>query len=174
MEFLGDSILSLVVSEYLYEKNPNKNEGYLSRKRSEIVTRKNLNKIGEKIIPKTEIKHKLEFLSENIFGNILEAIIAAIYLDKGYEQSRVFIENKIIFNSTNSEIKDDFKSKILEWSQKKGKIIHFKTIQQKGPDHKKQYLIQLLIDKEIISESWGLSKKSAEQKVSEIAYKSVC
>lgn len=174
MEFLGDSILNLVVSEYLYEKNPNKNEGYLSRKRSEIVTRKNLNKIGEKIIPKTAIKHKLEFLSENIFGNILEALIAAIYLDKGYEQSRIFIENKIIFNSTSAEIKSDFKSKILEWSKKNDKIIQFKTVHQKGPDHKKQYLIQLLINKEIISESWGLSKKSAEQKVSEIAYKSVC
>ncbi|MBT5858240.1 MAG: ribonuclease III, partial [Flavobacteriales bacterium] len=96
LEFLGDAILNTVVSEHLFLKHSKEDEGYFSKKRSLIIGRKNLNKIGRNIIPLSEIKHKLKSVSDNIFGNILESIIGAIYLDLGYNESKKFIFNQII------------------------------------------------------------------------------
>ena len=173
LEFLGDAILNSVVSEQLFENKKYKNEGELSKKRAEIVSRKNLNSIGKKIIKETSIKHNLGFLSENIYGNILEALIAAIYLDKGYKQSKIFIDKNIVSMTSLNKKTTNYKSKILEWCQKNGDTIEFKKLKQKGPDHKKQHFIQILINNKTIAEGWGNNIKSAEQKISEIAYKSV-
>ncbi|MBT5859370.1 MAG: ribonuclease III, partial [Flavobacteriales bacterium] len=120
----------------------------------------------------SEIKHKLKSVSDNIFGNILESIIGAIYLDLGYNESKKFIFNQIIEKSNFSE-DINYKSKILEWCQKKNKKIKFVNSKQKGPDHKKEYFIELYIQEKKISESWGNTIKSAEQKSAEIAIKIV-
>jgi len=145
----------------------------LSKKRATIVGRVNLNRIGKETLPKELIKHNLKNISDNIYGNILESIIGAIYLDLGYNSSKVFIENQIITKTNIEESDFNYKSKILEWSQKNNKQIKFININQKGPDHKKEYLIQLVIDGKKISESWGATIKSAEQKSAEIAIKIV-
>lgn len=131
-----------------------------------------MNKIGRNIIPTSEIKHKLKSVSDNVYGNILESIIGAIYLDLGYNESKKFIFNKIIEKSNFSE-DINYKSKILEWCQKKNKKIKFVNSKQKGPDHKKEYFIELYIQEKKISESWGNTIKSAEQKSAEIAIKIV-
>tara|TARA_B000000532_G_scaffold244230_1_gene243265 strand:+ start:7058 stop:7573 length:516 start_codon:yes stop_codon:yes gene_type:complete len=168
---LGDAVLNTVVSECLYISSPQNNEGSLSQKRSVIVGRDNLNKIGEKLIPKELIKHKLKTISKNIYGNILESLIAAIYLDLGYKKTRVFIEKNILTDKEVNLKHYNYKSKILEWSQKNQKKIRFVNSKQAGPDHQKQYLVHLYIDKVKISESWGKTKKSAEQRASKIAIK---
>jgi ribonuclease-3 len=173
LEFLGDSILNSVVSESLFLNYTQKNEGTLSKKRSIIVARKNLNKIGKNILPKDQIQHNLHRITPNIYGNILESIIGAIYLDLGYNNTKEFIVTHIIKNTKSDKSENDYKSKILEWSQQNNKQIKFVNINQKGPDHKKEYLIQLFVNEKKISEAWGGTIKSAEQKSSEIAYKIV-
>lgn len=169
MEFLGDAILNMVVSECLFLENKNIKEGDLSKKRSVIVGRKNLNKIGKELIPDKHIKHNLKSLSENIYGNVLESLIGAIYLDLGYKTSKMFIKKFIIPQQNIDLLEHNYKSKILEWSQKNKKEIKFINTKQKGPDHQKQYLIELHINGDKISESWGKTIKSAEQKSSKIA-----
>ena len=173
LEFLGDSILSSIISEHLFLNYTQKDEGYLSKKRSVIVARKNLNKIGKETLPKEQIQHKLHTITPNIYGNILEAIVGAIYLDLGYNKTKEFTVTHIIKKTKSDKSENDYKSKILEWSQKNNKQIKFININQKGPDHKKEYLIQLFVNEKNISEAWGKTIKSAEQKSSEIAYKIV-
>ena len=99
LEFLGDSILNSIVSEYLFLNHTQKDEGDLSKKRSVIVGRKNLNKIGKEILSKKHIQHNLHTITPNIYGNILEAIIGAVYLDSGHDKTKDFIENQIIKNT---------------------------------------------------------------------------
>lgn len=169
LEFLGDSILNTIVSEHLYIKENNKNEGFFSKKRSSIVQRKNLNKIGKKIIPKKVIRHKLHTISENIYGNILEAIIGAIHIDLGYKKCKEFVKTNILIKEKKYNKEQNYKSKLLEWSQKNNKKIEF-IKQQKGPDHKKEHFVKLYIGGKEISEAWGRTIKSAEQKTSQIAY----
>ena len=84
-------------SEYLYISFPQINEGELSQKRSVIVSRDNLNNIGKKLIPKELIKHKLKTVSKKIYGNILESLIGAIYLDLGYKKQKIFIEKNVFW-----------------------------------------------------------------------------
>ena len=170
MEFLGDSVLNTIVSEYLYRKYKSKDEGFFSKSRSNIVGRKNLNKIGKQIIPKKLINHNLKIISDNIYGNILESIIGAIYLDLGHQKSKEFVIKNILTKTRIQPEKTNYKSKILEWSQKNNKKIEFINNKQKGPDHNKEYFIQLLINGEETSKSWGKTIKSAEQKSAEIAY----
>tara|TARA_B100001540_G_C15815897_1_gene647378 strand:- start:3025 stop:3717 length:693 start_codon:yes stop_codon:yes gene_type:complete len=168
LEFLGDSILNMTVSEYLFLEHKNIEEGELSKKRSIIIGRKNLNKIGKELILENLIKHNLKSLSKNIYGNVLESLIGAIYLDLGYKTSQTFIK-KFIIPPRNTDLFDhNYKSKILEWSQKNKKQIKFVNTKQKGPDHQKQYLIELHINGDKVSESWGKTIKSAEQKSSKI------
>ena len=173
LEFLGDSILNSVVSEHLFLNHKKKDEGSLSKERSVIVARKNLNRIGKDILPKEQIQHRLQVITPNIFGNILESIVGAVYLDLGYNRTKEFIETHIIKNTKSEKSENDYKSKILEWSQQNNKKIKFVNIDQKGPDHKKEYLIHLYINEKNISKAWGKTIKSAEQKSSEIAYKTV-
>lgn len=169
LEFLGDAILNMIVSECLFLEQKNKEEGELSKKRAIIVGRKNLNKIGKKLIPDNLIKHNLKTLSENVYGNVLESLIAAIYLDLGHKTSQTFIK-KFIMPPQNSDLFDqNHKSKILEWSQKNHQHIKFVNTKQKGPDHQKQYLVELHINGYKVSEAWGKTIKSAEQKSSKIA-----
>lgn len=169
LEFLGDAILNMVVSECFFLENKNIEEGELSKKRAIIVGRKNLNKIGKELIPDNHIKHNLKSLSENIYGNVLESLIGAIYLDLGYKTSQTFIKQFIIPQQNIDLFDHNYKSKILEWSQKNKKQIKFVNSKQKGPDHQKQYLIELHINGDKVSESWGKTIKSAEQKSSKIA-----
>ena len=170
---MGDAILNTVVSEYLYTTSPENNEGGLSQKRSVIVGRENLNKIGEKIIPKELVEHKLRPISKNVYGNILESLIGAIYLDLGYNKAKLFIEKNLLIDREVNLKNHNHKSRILEWSQKNNKKTRFVNSKQIGPDHKKQYLVELYIQNNKVSESWGETIKSAEQRASKIAIKFV-
>ena len=88
LEFLGDAVLNCIVSEHLFKKHKNQDQGFFSKTKSNIVARKNLNEIGKKIIPTKQIKHNLKTIPRNIYGNVLEAIIGAIYLDLGHQKSK--------------------------------------------------------------------------------------
>ena len=164
LEFLGDAILSLIVAELLFIENPNLEEGFLSKKRATIVRRKHLNLVGKKIIPKKKIKTSLKNIPINIFGNTLEAIIGAIYLDKGIKQTRIFIKKNIYNSEFLTQLTDvDFKSKLLNYSQKEKIKLEYKIEDQYGLEHQKEFLVSVLLNGKKISESIAGTKREAEQ-----------
>ncbi len=146
----------------------------MSKKRAIIVGRKHLNLVGKKIIPAQEIKSKLNKIPLNVYGNTLEAIIGAIYIDKGFAKTKRFIQKHIYNSSFLNELTDvDFKSLLLKFSQKKNVNIQYKLEKQEGPDHKKEFLIAIYLNDNKIAAAKGSSKKDAEQKAAKKAYKIV-
>jgi ribonuclease-3 len=155
-------------------ENKNKEEGFLSQKRAIIVGRKHLNLVGKKIIPPSKIKSNLKKMPINVYGNTLEAIIGAIYLDKGIIQARVFIKKHIYKSEFLEELSDpDYKSKLLKYSQKEKIKITYKVEKQKGPDHNKEFLVAVWVGNKKIAEAKANSKKEAEQNAAKKAIKIV-
>ena len=146
----------------------------MSQKRAIIVGRKHLNQVGKKMIPAHEIKTKLEKIPLSVYGNTLEAILGAIYIDKGFDKTKRFVQ-KYIYNSEflNKLSDTDFKTKILKYSQKENINLEYRVEKQEGPDHKKIFLIAIYLNNNKIAEAKGSSKKEAEQKAAKKAYKIV-
>lgn len=171
LEYLGDAILGAVVAEYLFKRYPFKDEGFLTEIRSRIVNRESLNqlcmKIGLSQLVEYDSKRKTSASHKSLYGDAMEAFIGAYFLDKGFKLTRRFIIKKIIKGHFDlDELIDttiNFKSKIIEWSQKESKDLNFDIIGQKGNKHNKQFKAQLKINGELIAEGFGFSKKKAEQ-----------
>lgn len=176
LEFFGDSILDSVITEYLFKKLPEKQEGVLSDIRSKIVCRKSLNQLGEKFQLDQFIQTNLSGkMPKSIYGNTFEALIAAIYMDKGREHCEKFIIKKIIEPSFSLEALEieivSFKKHFINWAQKNTVSYSFKTLFESGESHKKNFTIGLFIEGEIRAESKDLSKKKAEESAAKIACK---
>jgi len=174
LEFLGDSLLNLVVSEELFLEKKLKKEGDLSKKRAFIVSRKNLNEIAEKIILKSKIKSNLKSIPTNIYGNILEALIGAIYIDQGLDTTKKFIKKYIIkvSNYIESEPKN-YKGELMIKAQQKGEKVQYKLLEEKGPDHQKEYIVAVFLANKLLAQDKGTTIKEAEQKAAKKALKSV-
>jgi ribonuclease III len=174
LEFLGDSILSSIVAELLFLENPKKEEGFLSQKKATIISRKHLNLVGRKIILESKIKSYLNPLPLSVFGNILEAIVGAIYIDKGMKQARIFVLKNIYNSEFLEELSDiDFKSKLLKYSQKERVEIEYKVEKQQGLDHQKEFLVAVFLNGKKITEAMSSSKKEAEQMAAKKAINSL-
>ena len=169
LEYLGDAILGAAVADFLFKKFPYKNEGFLTEIRSRIVNRESLNLLARKIGIGTIVQfdQKNIQLQQVILGNTLEAIVGAVYLDKGYRQCKKFVVTKLI--APNFDLDElvnsnsNFKSKLIEWSQREGKEVRFDIVSvQKGKLHK-EFTAQVFVDNEAIGTGYGNSKKKAEQ-----------
>jgi len=158
----------------LYLENPRKEEGFLSQQRATIVGRKHLNLVGKEIFSDSNIKNKLKIIPKNVYGNTLESLIGAIYIDKGIKQAQKFII-KHIYNSKFIEgLSDtDYKSKLLKQSQKAKVKIGYRVLKREGPDHKQEFLVALYIGGVKKADAKGPSIKEAEQKAAKKAYNSV-
>lgn len=173
LEFLGDAVLELVVTEYLFGKYPDSNEGDLTAYRASLVNAITLSEAAQKIgvndyllLSKGEAKDTGK-ARQYILANTMEAIIGAIYLDQGYELSKYFI-SKNIFHLIDKIIEEkswiDAKSKFQEKAQEKASTTPvYKTIKEEGPDHDKKFTIGVYLEKELIAEGAGQSKQEAEQ-----------
>ena len=173
LEFLGDSVISAIVSEYLFEKFPDKDEGYLTQMRSKIVSRKSLNSLGEKIGLEPLVKYlKGNFPYKSLLGNVFEALFGAIYLDKGYKKAKeVFIERILehYIDLENLEANNiDYKSQLLIYCQKNKLSLEFKTIKEESAKGSIQFTMGAFINGELKGQSTDLSKRSAEQAAAEI------
>lgn len=176
LEYLGDSVLSTVVASYLFQKLSNANEGELSRMKAKIVSRGSLNKIGGKmkLIDLLFCAENKENFGEDIHGNILESLIGAVFVDKGYLFSRKIIEIIILkpyvqLNTlTNSIV--SFKSNLLEWSQKNKKNIVFETLEETRNERYINFYCNLYIDNILIVKVRDVSKKKTEEKASKQAF----
>jgi ribonuclease III len=173
LEFLGDAILDSIVSTYLFNKFPFKDEGFLTQLRSRLVRRKTLNDLGYKIGLKELIESKLNRESKTIYGDALEALIGAIYLDKGYLMAESFVLNKLIATHINMEeviiTETDFKSRVLEWAQKNKKELTY-SITEQEENKSKLFSAELLIEGTIKGKGTAISKKRAEQDAAEQFY----
>ena len=177
LEYLGDAVLNLIVAEYLFKKYPFKDEGFLTKIRSKIVSRESLNNLGRKVGLKELINFKnVNEYSKNynsLYGDALEAIIGAVYLDVGFEYCQEYIVKNIIIPYYNfDELVNkthNFKSKILEWSQKEKKLIKFSTKKITLKNNSSQFESILIIENKEISKGFGSNKKSAEKDASRLA-----
>ncbi len=178
LEFVGDAILGAAIADILFDFFPTKNEGKLSKMRSKLVSREALNQLGILLeIPKY-LKHRIgknEFkISNNYIGNAFEALIGAIYLDKGYDFTHQFVLERIIepftdLNELDNKIKD-FKSHVIIWAQKNKRSFEF-IVDRRHPsvEEDERFVARLLIDGEKISEGLGRNKKTAQQHAAKMA-----
>jgi len=169
LEYLGDAILSAVVADHLFKMFPYKDEGFLTEMRSRIVSRAQLNKLSQKLGIDTLITANTE--SNNVYrsmkGDAFEAIIGAMYLDKGYNFTRQIIIEKIIkqhFDLHELENNNtNYKSQIIEWSQREKRPVEFVIVNEVGHGYNKQYVVDVLVDKVSFGKGRDYSIKGAEQ-----------
>jgi len=170
MEFLGDAIISSVVAEYLFKKYPYKGEGFLTEMRSKMVNRQQLNHIAIQMgLKKMTRFNKLDggLKSSQIFGNTLEALVGAIYLDKQYDFTKKWIVEKMIqpylFMDELEQIDINIKNKIIGWALKQGKQIDFVLAEEQLEGRRRLFTINIVIDGEVITSQKGFTKKDASQ-----------
>ncbi len=167
LEFLGDTILNSIVSDYLYKKFPAEKEGFLTKTRSKIVNTKKLAEISMvfNLRQFLVIKTNNELNNNSLCADTLEALIGAIYLDVGYTKTKKFIEKKIINKIVDVDelikTETNHKSNLIELCQKKHRKIRFNTFEQ---DPETNFFVsKVFIDDKETAEGYGLNKKNAEQ-----------
>ncbi len=173
LEFLGDAVLGSVIAHWLYKESPNEQEGYLTQMRSKIVSRKNLNNVGEALGLNRLIVSKVKD-SKDVIGDVFEALIGAIYEDRGYEMTKNFIHKKIIIpfidiDQLENQI-SSYKSFMIEWSQKNKKTLEFVTVEEENAEDGIIFMSSLILDSNIISKGRANSKKKAEEISAKRAY----
>lgn len=176
LEYLGDAILDSVVAELLFKKFPYKGEGFLTEMRSKIVSRAQLNHLSHKLGLNKLINSANDSRSncKSINGDAFEAFVGALYLDKGYTFTRKIIIKRIInihldLDELETQI-INFKSKLVEWGQKEKKEVEFRMVEEIGDGFKKQFLVKIFIDGEVIESGQNFSIKGAEQIAAEKAF----
>lgn len=176
MEFLGDAMLSAVIAAHLYKKVPTGDEGYLTKMRSKIVSREHLNELGRdlNLIQFVDSKVPPQHFGENIHGNIFEALVGAIFLDKGYSFCEKFIYTRVITPYVDIPKLEgkviSYKSLLIEWCQKEKKQFHYEIFDDNGNDGQRYFGVKLSIDSRIIAKARATSKKKAEEIASKRAY----
>ena len=170
LEFLGDAIIGSVVAEYLFKKYPYKGEGFLTEMRSKMVNRQQLNHIAIQMgLRKLTRFNKMDggLKTSQIFGNTLEALVGAIYLDKQYNFTKQWIIQKMIqpylFMDELEQIDINIKNKIIGWALKQGKQIDFILAEEVQEGRRKLFTINVVIDGEVIASQKGFTKKDASQ-----------
>jgi len=179
LEFLGDSVIGTVVADYLFKKFPFKDEGFLTKMRSKMVSRNQHNNIAQKLGLSNfiEANNERKGIPSSINGDAYEALIGAIYLDKGFEFAQKFLLTRIINVHIDMEelvTKEvDFKSKFIEWSQKERKEFRFETSIDGNSSPDKLFTINLIMNEKVIGTAQHFSKKRAEQLAAEVACSSL-
>ena len=176
LEFLGDAMLSAIIAAYLFQEVPSGDEGYLTQMRSKIVSREHLNELGKdldllKFVKSTVAKSKF---GENIHGNVFEALIGAIYLDRGYHYCEKFIQKRVIIpyvDVLKLEGKiTSYKSLFIEWCQKQKKDFKYDVYEDTGKNKVKHFSVKLYLNGKVVSKGRATSKKKAEETASKRAY----
>lgn len=169
LEFLGDAMLGSIIASYLYKKVPKGTEGYLTQMRSKIVGREHLNELGRDLNLLNFVKRNSadKNIGDNIYGNIFEALVGAIYLDRGYNYSRKFIYEKVIVPYVDIAKLEgkvtSYKGLIIEWCQKQKKEYLFDTYEDSGNENIKHFSVKISIDGKFVAKGRATSKKKAEE-----------
>ena len=176
LEYLGDAILSAIVADYLFKRYPYKEEGFLTEMRSKMVNRQQLNDIAVKMgLKKVTVYNKSDssLKVSQIFGNTLEAMVGAIYLDKGYKKTIRWVSERIIiphmFVDDLEILEINQKNKLYGWANKNGKLLEFETINEQIENGRRLFTIGAVINGKIIAEGKAYNKKDASQIASQLA-----
>jgi len=176
LEYLGDAILGGIIADYLFMKYPYKGEGFLTEMRSKMVNRQMLNDIAIKMGLKKMTsfnRHDNSLKSSQIFGNALEALVGAIYVDKGYGATKQWVLKKLIIphlfmdDLENTEINQ--KNKLYSWANKGGRQLEFETLEERIENGRRLFTVAAVVDGEVIAEGRSFNKKDASQIAAQIA-----
>lgn len=176
LEYLGDAILSSIVADYLFKKYPYKGEGFLTEMRSKMVNRSQLNDLALKMgLKKITLYNKFDgsLKGSQIFGNTLEALVGAVYLDKGYRKThRWVLQHMIIPHLYVDDLENidiNLKNKLIGWASKNGKVLTFVTLEEKLESNRRIFTIAAVVDGDEIALGKGFNKKDASQIAAQLA-----
>ena len=176
LEFLGDAMLSAIIATHLYNEVPQGDEGYLTKMRSKIVSREHLNELGRelKLVSYVQSKIPRDNFGNNIYGNLFEALVGAIYLDKGYQYCERFIYDRVILPHVDIEKLEgkviSYKSLLIEWCQKEKNSFDYEVYEDTGNDELRHFSVKLSINDKLVAKARATSKKKAEEKASKRAF----
>ena len=177
LEFLGDAILDAVIGDLLFGNYPDKGEGFLTRMRSKLVSRQQLNTLAKKIQIERVLESNVARSQESsVPGNALEAMIGALFLDRGFDRTRKVVVNLLHTHFDLNEIEKedrDGKSRLLEWGQKRRKKVEFVIREEGGNGRGKHYVAEVRINGDVRGTGQGASKKVAEQDAAQSAFRSM-
>nr|WP_242692277.1 ribonuclease III [Aridibaculum aurantiacum] len=176
LEYLGDAVLSAIVADYLFKKYPYKGEGFLTEMRSKMVNRQQLNDLAIKIgLKKITLYNKFDgsLKGSQIFGNTLEALVGAVYLDKGYKRTQTWVQKHIIiphlYVDDLENIDINLKNKLIGWASKNGRILTFQTLDEKLENSRRVFTVAAVLDGEQLSIGKAFNKKDASQIAAQLA-----
>lgn len=176
LEFLGDAMLGAVIASHLFQEVPEGDEGYLTKMRSKIVSREHLNELGRdlNLINFIESKISKDNFGDNIHGNLFEALVGAIFLDRGYKNCEDFIYRQVIIPYVDIAKLEgkviSYKSLLIEWCQKEKNTFDYDVYEDTGNDHLRHFSVKLSINNKVIAKARATSKKKAEEKASKRAF----
>jgi ribonuclease-3 len=176
LEYLGDAVLSGIVADYLFKRYPYKGEGFLTEMRSKMVNRQQLNDIAVKMgLKKITLYNKFDgsLKSSQIFGNTLEAVVGAIYLDKGYVKTKKWVLKQILIPHMfvdDLELVDiNLKNKLIGWANKNAKVLTFDLAEEKMESGRRVFTINAVLDGEVLAKGKAYNKKDASQIAAQLA-----
>ncbi len=174
LEFLGDAVLSTIIAEYLFSKYPNSDEGFLTKMRSKIVRRNSLDDIADRMGLDILLSfYNTTRLSRSMLGNALEALVGAVYIEKGYAYTRDYVIRRVLRQYLNiqelEQVDDNYKSQLLEWCQRHGHTVEYKLLSRYKCDKRDKFKIGVFVDGKKMGVADDFNKKSAEQLASERA-----
>ena len=178
LEFLGDALLGSIIAEYLFHNYLDMREGDLTKLRSVYVKNSTLAecgtilKINEFLIYGSHAEKNLHIGYESIVSDLVEALIAAIYLDKGFDKAKEFVRTKLlpIMSNFDSKISTNYKSLLLEKCQESTQYQpKYEVISENGPDHNKEFLVSVIVNNQVLASGKGKTKKAAEQEAAKSA-----
>ena len=176
LEYLGDAVLSALVADYLFKRYPYKEEGFLTEMRSKMVNRQQLNEIAIRMgLKKITLFNKMDgsLKVSQIFGNTLEALVGAIYLDKGYKKTSKWVMDFIIlphmFIDELELLEINHKNKLYGWANKNGNVLEFETIDERMENGRRLFTVAAVINGENLAEGKAFNKKDASQIAAQVA-----
>jgi ribonuclease III len=176
LEYLGDAILSAIIADYLFKRYPYKEEGFLTEMRSKMVNRSQLNDIAIKMgLKKITVFNKSDnsLKVSQIFGNTLEALVGAVYLDKGYKKTSKWVGEQIImphmFVDDLEVLEINHKNKLYGWANKNGKQLEFETMNEQMQGGRRLFTIGAVVNGKVIAEGKAYNKKDASQIAAQLA-----
>ncbi|AVI50531.1 ribonuclease III [Pukyongia salina] len=176
LEFLGDAMLGAVIASHLFMEVPDGDEGYLTKMRSKVVSREHLNELGRDLNLISLLKTSIptEQFGGNIHGNVFEALVGAIYLDRGYKYCEKFIHRRVIKPYVDIERLEgkviSYKSLFIEWCQKNKKPFKFIVYDDTGADELKHFAVKLQLEDQTVAKARATSKKKAEERAAKRAF----
>lgn len=176
LEYLGDAILGSIIADYLFKKYPFKGEGFLTEMRSKMVNRQILNGIALKMgLKKITAYNRSDgsLKSSQIFGNALEALVGAIYIDQGYAKTKQWVIQKMIlpylFMDDLESVDINKKNKLYSWANRNGKLLEFETLDESIENGRRLFTVGAVVDGEVVAEGKSFNKKDASQIAAQLA-----